>query len=276
MSLFMVLHAGAKELPVHCSDDIARADSIISVLKSSGVSTGERMAMAAEALQGAGLDDYYRTDSVGALRINLHSFTPIMFLNTVMALTKASEEPGMADTSAFSRQFESVASRRGENTGYPSIMYHSSDWIGDNIARGNVVELTEDYSGVIARTKSLDEMTRRRQDYAALADSATFEAVRMTEMGFRTHRVPTLKKETIKKKELIDDLADGDIIILVPSRDGVDYWDIGIVKKENGLPFLVHLSPMLKTVIKEKEDLARYMSLVTKHFQGYRILRIKE
>ena len=275
MVMMAGLAASARELPVHCPEDTVKINSILAALKASGGTAADRMVLAAEALVGAGLDDYYATDSVAALRINVDSFTPLMFVNNVVALAKASDNPGVVDWHTFAREFEDISTRRGEFTGFPSIMYHSSDWIGDNMARGNIVELTENYPGVVARTKSLDEMTRMRKDFAALADSATFESVRMTEMGFRTHRVPSLKKETIKKKELTADLQNGDIILLVPNRDGIDIYDMGILKIEDGALRFIHLDPRSKQVVKESEDLARYMGLMTKYFQGYRILRLR-
>lgn len=266
----------AQRLPAHCSQDGNKVLEIIRTLKQSGGAMNERMATAASLLEGATEDDYYVSDSIGRLRVNIESFTPLMFVNNLIALAKASEKPEPISIATFETELEGIACRRGVNSGFPSIMYHSSDWIADNISRGNIVELTENFNGAVARTKSLDEMTRFRKNFAALSDSATFEAVRMTEMGFRTHRIPSLKKETIKKKELIQELRDGDIILLTPNRDGIDIYDMGVITIENGLPYLIHLSPKTHTVTKESEDLARYMGLMTKHFQGYRILRLKD
>lgn len=272
----LALMASANQLPVASPEDAAKVAEILRQLRESDKETGGKLVLAAKALEGAQLDDYYRRDSIAALRVNLDSVTPLMFVNNVVALVKASERPGMADISTFSQELADIATRRGENKGFPSIMYHSSDWIGDNISRGNVTELTENYPGMIPRTKSLDELTRHRDRYAVLADSATFETVRMTEMGFRTHRVPTLKKEIIKKKDLTADIRDGDILILVPGGDGVDYYDMGFISMEPDGPHLVHLSPISKTVVEEKDVLSRYFDLMTKHFQGFRLLRLKE
>lgn len=274
--MLIFLCTRAAEVSVHCANDAARIREIVSRLRDSDASLGDRLIMAADEFTGLPEDDYYLTDSVALLRLNVDSFSPLMFVNNVIALVKTANQPGPADENTFFSQFENIACRRGENLGFPSIMYHTADWIGDNVARGNITELTENYSGMVDRNKSLDEMTRKRGNYAALADSATFETVRMTEMGFRTHRIPTLKKETIKKKEVVDDLQNGDIIILVPNRDGIDCYDIGFVELDNGVPHLVHVSPQTKTVVREKEDLARYMQLVTKNFQGYRILRVRD
>lgn len=261
---------------VHCSEDTVRVNDLLGKLRSSGGSLGDRMAMAAKLLKETPGDHYYTTDSIAALRINVDSFSPLMFVNTVAALAKASMKSGYTDWRTFAAEFEDISTRRGKDTGYASIMFHTSDWINDNVSRGNVKELTENFSGgVVARTKSLDEMTRFRQNFPALADSATFEKVRMNEMGYRTHRIPTLKKETIKKKEILDELKNGDVVILVPSRDGIDFYDIGIVEMEDDGPHFIHLSPS-EGKITEEEVLTRYFPLMTKYFQGYRIIRMVE
>ena len=259
----------------HCREDMDKINSILSGLKKTDAPAGDKIVSVAEMMTGSPEDFFYTTDSVAALRINVDSFSPLMFINSVIALVKASENPvGNSDWTLFFREFEDISCRRGENNGFPSIMYHTADWIGDNMLRGNISELTENYPGVTARTKSLDEMTRKRENYAALADSATFEAIRMTEMGFRTHRIPALKKETINKKEIIEDIHNGDIIILVSNRDGIDFYDIGFIKKEDGVPYIIHVSPQTHSVVKEKDDIIRYMKTMTKHFQGYRLLRL--
>lgn len=274
--LLLVLVLNARGIPVHCQEDTVKINGILFSLAQSDNSVGSRVSEAALLLAGAGEDDYYRTDSIGNLRLNVDSFTPLMFVNTAIALAKASQLPGKTDWNVFASELENIACRRGVNSGFPSIMYHSSDWIVDNVSRGNIIELTENYSGMVAHTKSLDDMTRNRNRFAALADSATFENVRMTEMGFRTHRIPALKKETIKKKEIIDDLRDGDIIILVPNQDGIDIYDMGIVKFVDDVPHLIHLSPQSHTVTIENESLERYFALMTKYFKGYRLIRVKE
>lgn len=266
----------ARELPIHCNEDEAKIIATLQSIKESGLPTGDKLVMAAKSFEGAPEDYYYLTDSIAGLRINVDEFSPLMFVNNVIALVKGADKPGIIDIRNFSEEFENISSRRGEFTGFPSIMYHTSDWVGDNISRGNFIEITENYPGMVSRTKSLDEMTRNRDKYAALADSATFETVRMTEMGFRTHRVPTLKKEIIKKKELLEDLSNGDVLILVPNRDGIDMYDIGFVEMKNGVPYFIHVSPQQHKVVVETEELARYMQLMTKHFQGFRVLRLKE
>lgn len=271
-----VMSAQSPSAPaVATPSDTVKAGEIVNSLAASGRPLGERITMAASQLVGSGYDDYYTTDSIASLRLNLSEFTPMTFINTVMALAKASAattRPGWRDVARLQREY---SCRRGNDKGFASIMYHSSDWINDNIFRGNVKELTDKYSGVVSRTKSLDEMTRFRNRFAALADSATFEAVRMTEMGFRTHRVPTLKKETVTKREITEDMQEGDILVMVTNRDGFDCYDIGFTTLRDNGPHLIHLSPVSKTVVEEAETLDRYFKLMTKYFQGYRLIRIQ-
>lgn len=262
---------------VHCIEDTLKINNIVNKIKGVEGTTGQRMVAAARELEGAPEDDYYTNDSTATLRLNVDSFTPLMFVNTLIAIAKASEKPGYTDWRNVASELQNIALRRGDDQGFPSILFHTSDWIIDNTARGNIREYTEDYrGGLVDRTKSLDEMTRYRGNYAALADSATFEKVRMTEMGFRTHRIPTLKKETIKKREILDDIQEGDIVLLVPNRDGIDCWDIGIVTIKSGEPYLIHVSPTSRKVVEEKESLIKYMPLMTKYFQGYRLIRVRE
>lgn len=259
--------------PTANSSDTIVAQELVMELASGDMLFGERIVRAAESFIGKPSDDYYMKDSTAVLRINLESATPLMLVNNAIALAKASQSPGNPSWRNFVSSFQDISCRKGEDEGFPSIMYHTSDWINDNSFRGNLKELTENFSGNIDKMKSLDEMTRYRNKFAALHDSLTFEKVRMTEMGFRTHRVPVLKKETIKNKDVQEDLKDGDIIILVPNRDGIDMYDMGIVVIRNDGPHLIHVHPQTNVIEETPDNLMRYFPLMTKYFQGYRIIR---
>lgn len=265
----------AYDPPMKDSRDTLIIEELLNLDGLSPEKPGKNCAVIAQKLIGSKEDNYYRMDSTARLRLNPETFTPLTFINTVAALSKAKcdfSRPGWRD---FADCLVAMSCRRGEEDGFASLMWHAGDWVGDNIYRGNLRELTEDYSGAVSRTKSLDHYSRNRGDYAALSDSATYEKVRMTEMGFRTHRVPMLKKETINKKEVVEDLRDGDIIILNPQEDGIDIRKIGfVVNREDG-PHLIHLDEERGEVVEESEPLPRWFKMKTKYFNGYRILRLK-
>lgn len=235
----------------------------------------ENCGIIATALVGRGHDSYYNTDSVANLRLNVTTFTPMSFVNNVIALARAATKSTDPAVSDFSTALRESWCRRGMDNGFTSLMWHVSDWAGDNIYRNYITEITENYDGTIDRMKSLDYLTRHRNEYAALSDSATYQKIRMTEMGFRTHRVPTLKKETINRKQLLSDLRNGDILVMNPQEDGIDFRYIGfIVIREDG-PHFIHYSPEEEKIIEEKEPLQRYFKLKTKIFNGYRLFRLK-
>lgn len=257
-------------------EDTVAAQQIVETLAFKGQPFGDRIAEAAEYFVGKPADDYYTRDATGELQLNLEAATPLMLVNNAIALAKASLAPGNPSWRNFAIEFQNISCRKGEDNGFPSIMYHTSDWIIDNANRGNVKELTGDYSGVQDKMKSLDEMTRYRSKFAPLADSLDFEKVRMTEMGFRTHRVPALKKETIKNKDVQEDLRNGDILILVPNRDGIDMYDMGVVVMREDGPHLIHVHPQTNMIEETEDTVMRYFPLMTKYFQGYRIVRALE
>lgn len=255
------------------ASDTVRAAEILKSPDMSADDYGHNIAVAAKSLLGAGADSYYNTDSTADIRLNLQAFTPLSFINSALALGQASlanTNPGWRD---FAKAFVALSCRRGEDKGFNSIMYHTSDWINDNIYRGNVKERTEDFSGAVSKTKSLTYLTRNRDKFAALADSAMFENVKFTEMGFRSMRVPMLKKETISKKEVLSEIKDGDIIIMVCNGDGIDYYRIGVaVNKEDG-PYMIMFDPEEGKVIETPTPLPLFFKTRTKHYSGYRLLR---
>lgn len=273
--LLSILTASIANVQGQTADMSAKIDSLLSLPGTSRTDLGANIAFFADALKGHGADTYYKKDSVASLRLNVETFTPITFINTVGALGYASVGTTEPSWREFAKELTELSCRRAENMGFSSLMWHASDWVGDNHYRGKIKELTENYSGIVEKTKSLDYLTRHRSEYAVLKDSATYEKVRMTEMGFRTHRVPTLKKETIKKKEVIEDLKDGDVIILNPQEDGIDIRVIGIVVRREDGPHLIYFSEEEGKVAETKDPLPSWMKLKTKYFNGYRILRFQ-
>ena len=263
---------------MHCGEDTVIINALFEELKSrDDLSKGDKIAFVAARCIDAPADDYFMTDSVGSLRINAHSFTPLWLVNFAVAMANAAETPGPTDWRTYAREMEKIACRRGEDKGFPSIMFHSSDWIGDNSSRGLVMEITENYPGTEQRTKSLDELSRNRAKYAPLANEETYEAVRMTEMGFRSHRVPSLRRDAAKRKDVAADLQNGDIVIFVSNGEGTDFYDMGIIEKEGEGKFrFIHVSPTAKKVIREADDLPRYATFATKNFKGLRFVRAKE
>lgn len=229
----------------------------------------------AESLIGAKREEVTMNDSVSTLLIRTDAFDDMGFLNMVTAISRLATSPGHKRMNEFAKELENVTFRRGEEKGFPSRMIYFSDWVVDNKARNNVKELTEYYSDQF-RTKSLEKVTRNREKYAALKDSATYEDQKMVEMGFRTHKVPHLKREQAAHKEILSEMRDGDIVVLLTSDPQTDALDIGFVRKRDDGFHLIHPSVDSATIVEESETLDRYLKRIVKRTYGWRWLRLQK
>lgn len=206
--------------------------------------------------------------------IRLDAFDEMTFINTVAALAKTATEAGMLRDDDLAENFESMSFRKGKADGFTSKLLYGADWATDNKSRGNISELTEDFS-TLFKTKSLEYITRNRELYPVLADSAAFERQKMMEFGFRTHKIPHLKRESTDWKEISQEMKDGDILMLLTPEDNRDIFEIGIVARDDDGFHFIHASPRDGKVVKEAEPLGRYIKRHSKETYGYRWFRIK-
>lgn len=263
-------------LPIASETQIPKIDSIITILRNKEYdSTGKKILKSAQALMGSGRDDYYAKDSTANLRVNIENFTPMTFINTVIALAKSAENNNQGIVT-FEENLQKFSCRRGENEDFSSLMWHASDWIADNGYRGNIEEFTERVQGNRSTTKSLDYLTRHRDDFEVLKNNEIYDKVRMTEMGFRTHKIPYLPKQYISNKEFLEDVRDGDILVLVRNSDGTDIFEIGIVEKENNNLNYIHYDAKKGEVVAETGGLKKYLNLISKYVTGFRWLRVND
>lgn len=233
---------------------------------------GERIIAAAKALKGVRTGERALHDSVSTAILDLEELSPLDFVSTTLAFAKASNarQPSYED---FADAFVNISRRKGEDGGFSSRLLYGADWIVDNVYRGNITELTDRLPDNVFRTRSFDHYTTHRKDYAALSDSAAWEDVRMVEMGYRTHKVPYLKKQTITKKDIRDKISNGDVIILLGKESDRDIWDIGFIEvTPQGELRLIHSNPTGGEITEEEVTLERFFKLASQHFTGYRLL----
>ncbi len=257
----------------HCPQDTAEAMSIIREFYNPGGDPTKLTALIAEKFIGRPAVAVSKTDSVGEAEIRLDGFDEFSFINAVAALAKISTSPGIIRPKDVEKGIENITFRHGDADGFPTRMLYGGDWVVDNRARGNVKELTEDYSDQF-KTKSLSWITRHRDEYAALKDSATYERQRMVEMGYRTFKIPHMKRESSEWKQVISDLQEGDLIMLLTPNPDKDVLEMGyIISRPDGFHF-IHLSEKDGKVVEENEVLGRYIKRRAKEVYGWRWLRI--
>lgn len=269
----MVLAAvgiSASAVRMHCAQDTVEIVKMLETV-AEYPSFGKRVATAAELLTDRPADSAFSQDSTYSLMVNVDSFTPLSFVNTTLAMASASEYRG-GGWRAFAEQLKNFSCRKGEDDGFASLFFHTSDWLGDNIYRGNLTEITGT-KDARSMTASLDYLTVNRDKFAALKDENQYDRVRMAEMGFRSHKIPFLPKQAAGEKWLTEMLRDGDIIIMVSDKGRSDYFEIGIVKMEDDGAHLIHFDHKKGKVVKEADNLKRYFNLNSKYFNGFRIVR---
>ncbi|MCH5233489.1 MAG: DUF1460 domain-containing protein [Muribaculaceae bacterium] len=258
----------------HCEADSVAAIQLLE--KISGIpDIGTRVMEAALALQNVPAGEAADNDLSGTLVVRLDTLSMRELLNVSLAaaIAAAKTNPGLRD---FEKALESVSRKKGQDNGFTSQFFYASDWIVDNVYRGNVKEMTEYLENGNYKTKTLDFMTRHRDEFPALQDSATYENVKVIEMGFRSHRVPHLKKHYVGNKPFRDMLQDGDIIIMLPPETDFDIFDMGIIHIKNNEPYLIHISKDHGKVVEDPYPLARRFKLDNQFFYGFRWLKPTE
>lgn len=257
----------------HCERDTAEAMSLIREFYNPGSKPGEVCGQIAVRMVERPYAAVTRNDSTGMAEIRLDGFDGLTFVNMVAALAKGAVNPGYIRPVDLQEILESFTFRRGVPNGFSSRMLYGADWGLDNKARGNLKELTEDYSDRY-KTKSLQWVSHHRDQFAALRDSANFEQQKVLEFGYRTFKIPHIKREAAGYKDVGEDMKVGDIVMLLTPDPEMDIHEIGfVVKREDGF-HMVHVSPESGKVVEESDPIDRYMKRNAKKVYGWRWFRV--
>ncbi len=273
MLAFVSLSASAFRL--HCEEDTVKINKILSMAAQNGGSIGERCVFVAKQLEGTPWSEPHDNDSIGTIMVNLHSFDRMSFVNIVYALADASMRK-LPTIKEFEKSLESISRRKGIDDGFSAQLIYGADWIVDNVYRGHLKEMTEYVTGGGFKTKTLDYITRHKDEYPALKDPKVYDKVRMMEMGYRSHRIPHLKKQSAANKPLHEIMKDGDIIMMLSQEIDFDIYDVGFIEMVDGEPHLIHISHENGNVTADPYPLSRLFKIDGQHFYGYRWLRPAE
>ena len=267
---FFCLSAFA-EVRYHCAKDSLKVMEVIEKA-ATGETYGDRIVAAAKALQGIPRGRAADNDSLGTIMIRLDSLNQREFIYTALAAAKtaALTVPSLRE---FEKNLENISRRKGVDEGFSSQFFYGADWIVDNVYRGNIQEMTEYLDGGSSRTKTLDYVSRHADEFPALSNPEVLDKVKVVEFGYRSHRIPHLKKQSIGNKNVKELMQDGDIIIMNPPETDFDIYDIGIVSMENREPFLIHISRLDNEVTLDPYPLSRLFKIEGQFFYGYRWLR---
>lgn len=265
----------AYEPRIHCEKDTVMAGELLRKTAEHGGSIGDRIVFAAHQLEGTPWASPADNDSIGTIVIDFHGFDRLGFVNTVLAIAEASRK-NLPLVREYELQYENFSRRKGQDDGFPSQLIYGADWIVDNVYRGNLKEMTEYLGGGGFKPKTLDYITRHRDEYPAMKNPEVYDKVRMIEMGYRSHRIPHMKKQSASNKSLHELMENGDIVMMLSPELDFDIYDIGVVEMIEGIPHLIHISHETGKVVADPYPLHRLFKLDGQHFYGYRWLRPQE
>ena len=206
------------------------------------------------------------------LTINIDELDCTTFVETVISMAYTVGE-GRTSWYDYIHNLERIRYRDGKLDGYTSRLHYISDWIVNNSHRGNLSEVSDEFSGYSYKTKTLDFMTSHRNSYKSLSDDNEFEKLKNIEIGYHNHRFPYIKTSTLQKRSVRNKLKDGDIIALTTNIDGLDVSHMGLIAIVDGEPHLMHASMKAVKVIIDPLPLHKYLSN-SKSLSGIRVIRL--
>ena len=221
-------------------------------------STAARIAKAAQMLSGrpyigGTLDE----GDVETVVIDLKRFDCVTYMETCLALAldAGSEEPSFYN---FRRQIESLRYRNGRNTGYCSRLHYTTDWIADNVRRGNIADITQDLGGV-ELTNKIDFMTTHSHLYKRLKDNpAATDSIRLREDWLNEHHAYYIPKDQIA--DVADRIPSGSLVFIATSTPGLDFAHVGIaVRDDKGTLKMYHASSTAHKTTLSPTPLVQYL-----------------
>lgn len=209
------------------------------------------------------------------LRVNLDELdcTTIVDVSLALAYTLGENRAGWQD---FIYNLERMRYRKGKIGGYASRLHYNSDWAVDNIHRGNLEDVTRSLPKCTYMVRSIDFMSAHRDNYPALADSATFEEIKRVEDGLRNHRFPYIKTIDAGSREVLDKLREGDVLGFVSNLKDLDITHMGIlVKGADDKLHVLHASLSAGKVVISEKPLPEFLRR-NRQWIGIRVYRLRE
>lgn len=264
----------------HCDKDTVIINELLASRELKDLSPGGRVAFFAKKLTGSPSslrEEVLDADSM-EFTINVHTFTPLSFISTCIALSKAYETSSAPNWRDFADKFENVMFKKGVATDFVSRFLYPSDWIADNIFRGNVTDATMHLEGLNSKKKekSIDYISHNRESFKAFADSTNYDRLKMLEMGFRNHQIPYITNGDLINTKRFNPLAkDGDIFFLLTPDFNLDSREMGILVRDGDRLLIVQVSPAKDRVTLEELPFEHYVKRNVKRIQGARIIRVE-
>lgn len=175
----------------------------------------------------------------------------------------------------FVYNLERFRYRGGHMGGYGSRLHYFSDWVIDNVHRGNVTDATTLFPAVHYQVKTLDFMSSNRSKYPAMTPDANYEGIKNAEIGYRNHRFPYIKAQNVGAKPVRQAFRSGDVVAFLTKTPGLDVAHLGIIVVKEGVPYLLHASSSAGKVVLNETPLEEVFRK-NRSYSGLRVIRLHE
>lgn len=263
----------------HCDQDTSIINNLLVNPELKDMTPNSRVAFFAKKLVGSNSalkQEILEADTL-EFTVNIHSFTPLSLISTCIALAQAYETSSAPNWRDFADKFENVMYKKGEATDFVSRFLYPSDWIADNIFRGNIIDATMNLDGLNfkRKEKSIDYISHKRDSFKAFSNQKNYDRLKMLEMGFRNHQIPYITNGDLQNPSRFKTQAnDGDIFFLLTPDYNLDSREMGILSREGDKLIIIQLSPSKEMVTLEELPFENYVKRNVKRIQGARIIRI--
>lgn len=263
----------------HCNKDTLIINELLKRPELAGLNNSQRVAFFAKQLNGSASNvrqEILEADST-LFTIDIHSFNPLSLISTCIALTQAYETSSAPNWRDYASKYESVMFKNGKSGDFVSRFLYPSDWIADNIFRGNIIDETMQIEGlnIKKKEKSIDYISHHADSFKAFSNPYNLDKIKMLEMGFRNHQIMYVSNGDLTNPTRFNKYAkDGDIIFLLCTDFDLDSRDMGILYREGDKVRFIHIPVSGETVITEEIPFEQYVKRNIKRIQGARVMRI--
>ncbi|GHT48955.1 xylanase [Bacteroidia bacterium] len=208
-----------------------------------------------------------------ALVINLRELDCMTLVENCLALSKTAQQP-QPDYADFARQLQNIRYRDGIIDGYPSRLHYTTDWITNNVSKGNLQDITAALGGQRYQAH-VGFMSAHPESYPSLKENPqATEAMRSIENAINQRTTYTyIPKNEIAKKQ--SHIKSGDIICFVTNIAGLDIAHVAIAYWENEQLTFIHASTQYHKVIINPISLVDYCEAI-KTDTGIMVLRAEK
>lgn len=209
------------------------------------------------------------------LVVNLRQLDCTTYVETVMALYLCIKD-GKTTFDDYTSTLRDIRYRQG-HVSYADRLHYFTSWIDDNTDMGLVTEISSQSPPFTAtQTLHIDFMTTHTASYRMLhGNRQLINAITATERSLSGRKCRYIPKGNILNSSLLrNTIHDGDIIVIVTNKRGLDTSHIGFaVWHDDGL-HLLNASQIHKRVVEEPMTLHDYMQRHPSQ-TGIRVVRIR-